>query len=52
MEGVTHLELLLGAQHLLPVRYLSRSTCWMEVGTEDQGGAVTARHHTALTVVQ
>ena len=49
VEGVTRLELLLGAQHLLPVRHLSRSTCWTEVGTEDQRGAVTARHHTALT---
>ena len=49
VEGVTRLELLLGAQHLLPVRHLSRSTYWTEVGTEDQRGAVTARHHTALT---
>ena len=48
MEGVTRLELLLGAQHLHPVRHLSRSTCWTEVGTEDQRGSVTARHHTAL----
>ena len=52
VEGVTRLELLLGAQHLLPVCHLSRSTCWTEVGTEDQRGSVTARHHTALTVVQ
>ena len=49
MQGVTRLELPLGAQHLLPVCHLSQSTCWMEVRTEDQRGAVTARHHTALT---
>ena len=49
VEGVTCLELLLGAQHFHPVCHLSRSTCWTEVGTEDQRGAVTARHHTALT---
>ena len=42
------MELLLGAQHLHPVHHLSHSTCWTEVGTEDQRCSVTAHHHTAL----